>query len=244
MFFNFRFVGDCQIPLALKMFIEEKGKELVEKRLYRNFLLHCCNMHEYNVLSPGQVFTAMTQIQRFILENNLQHHLVHWKDQTQKAFDQKGQQNLTLDTINVEQITAEQISPNCQRNDFSGIFKKEGKSSLPHLNNVSSLHSMENSSQDNLLDEDNSAKEDIKLLQVNKKGPSNGDIMSESNGSSKTLVPSNKDESDEGLVKDKATTKNEKLNASLVTSDVQEEAGNHSSIADSGKSQKVQVNGK
>ena len=99
-FISFSFVGDCQIPLALKMFIDEKGKELLQKRLYRNFLLHCSNMHEYNILSPGQVFTAVTQLQRFIRDNNLQHHLSHWEDQLKKAFEnQKPDSNLSSTTV-------------------------------------------------------------------------------------------------------------------------------------------------
>ena len=36
----FRFVGDCQMPQALKIFIEEKGQEIVQKELFRNFILH------------------------------------------------------------------------------------------------------------------------------------------------------------------------------------------------------------
>jgi hypothetical protein len=35
-----RFVGDCQMPQALKIFIEEKGQEIVQKELFRNFILH------------------------------------------------------------------------------------------------------------------------------------------------------------------------------------------------------------
>merc|ERR1711973_604931 len=39
---HYTFVGDCQMGLALKMFIEEKGEELLEKKLYWNFVLHLC----------------------------------------------------------------------------------------------------------------------------------------------------------------------------------------------------------
>ena len=124
----FRFVGDCQIPLALKMFIEEHGREMMEKHLYRNFLLHCCNMHEYNVLSPGQVFTAFTQLQRFIKDNGLQHHLQHWKGQQKRAFDSAAISVIT--SLPTGKLLSAELSPNCQRNDFSGIFKKEGKSNL------------------------------------------------------------------------------------------------------------------
>ena len=226
------------------MFIEEKGKELIEKKLYRNFLLHCCNMHEYNVLSPGQVFTAMTQIQRFIRENNLQDHLVHWKDQQKRAIDQKGQQNLTLETVNADQTPLEQISPRSQRSDFSGIFKKEGKSNFSDSNNASSSHSKDSSSELKTQIKDNSELDGNKVFQVNKKGISNTDILSGSKDLTKDLVSNNKNESNDEVVKNKITTKNEKANGSLVTVDGEKDVGNNLRSDDSGKNQKIQANGK
>ena len=127
------------------MFLDEKGKELLEKHLYRNFLLHCCNMHEYNVLSPGQVFTTITQLQRFIRDNNLQHHLNHWEIQMQKAFEQKEPIG-AKDNSNLA-LPSTEVSPNCQRSDFSGIFRKDGNvnlnsssDNLTHFNLDSSTH--------------------------------------------------------------------------------------------------------
>ena len=75
----FRFVGDCQMNLALKMFIDEKGKELLEKNLYRNFVLHVCNLFEFGVLGPGHVFTAITRMQKFLSERN--HVFTDWPQQ-------------------------------------------------------------------------------------------------------------------------------------------------------------------
>ena len=226
------------------MFIEEKGKELIEKRLYRNFLLHCCNMHEYNVLSPGQVFTAMTQIQRFIRENNLQHHLVHWKDQQKLAIDQKGQPNLTLDTVNTDQTALEQISPRSQRSDFSGIFKKEGKSNFSDSNNASSSHSKDSSSELKTQIKDNSELDGTKVSKVNTNGLSNADILSGGKDSTKNLVSNDKNESNDGMVKNKISTKNEKTNGSLVTADGEKDIGTNLRSDDLGKNQKIQANGK
>ena len=52
---HYTYVGDSQIPLALKMFIDENGRELVEKNLYKNFLLHISNLFEFGVLPPGNI---------------------------------------------------------------------------------------------------------------------------------------------------------------------------------------------
>jgi len=53
-FQHYTFVGDCQIPLAIKMFIEENGIELIAKGLYKNYLLHISNLFEFGVLAPGK----------------------------------------------------------------------------------------------------------------------------------------------------------------------------------------------
>ena len=45
--------------LALKMFIEEKGKDILEKNLYKNFVIHVCNLFEFGVISSTEVFDTV-----------------------------------------------------------------------------------------------------------------------------------------------------------------------------------------
>ena len=52
------------------MFIEEKGNEILEKNLYRNFALHVCNLFEFGVIDPTQVFTTIKQMQKFSPDQN------------------------------------------------------------------------------------------------------------------------------------------------------------------------------
>lgn len=56
--FLFRFVGDCHVILACKMFIVEKGEEVLKKNLKRNYLTHLQSMSDFGLLSPA-----------FIIEN-------------------------------------------------------------------------------------------------------------------------------------------------------------------------------
>ena len=91
---------------------------------------------------------------------------------------------------------------------------------------------------------DDSELDGTKASQVNKKGLSNADILSGSKDLTKASVLNNKNESDDGMVKSKITTKNEKTNGSLVTSDGQKDVGTTLRTDDSGKNQKIQVNGK
>lgn len=99
---HYTFVGDCQIPFAIKLFIEEKGKEMIEKGLYKNFMCHICNLFEFGVLAPGGVFAAISQLQQFMAESNVNPYH-NWKEQSLAWKDKTGQ----------------------IRKDFSGIFNSE-----------------------------------------------------------------------------------------------------------------------
>ena len=41
------------------MFIEEKGKDILEKNLYKNFVIHVCNLFEFGVISSTEVFDTV-----------------------------------------------------------------------------------------------------------------------------------------------------------------------------------------
>lgn len=74
---HYTFVGDCQMPLALKKFIEEKGDEIVRKNLYRNFSLHLINLYEFGIIGSAHVFTAQSKMQEFIRNRSL-HNDINW----------------------------------------------------------------------------------------------------------------------------------------------------------------------
>lgn len=61
------FVGDSQMPLACEMFVHERGDAILSNNLYRNFLLHLTNLHDYGMLSPGQINTI---VQRLLKKRN------------------------------------------------------------------------------------------------------------------------------------------------------------------------------
>ncbi|CAB0041338.1 unnamed protein product [Trichogramma brassicae] len=57
------YVGDCQIPLACQMFVEQRGKELLMKNLYRNFILHMSNLFDFSLISPPVLFQTIQKLQ-------------------------------------------------------------------------------------------------------------------------------------------------------------------------------------
>lgn len=100
------------------MFVEEKGRDIVERRLFRNFLLHLSNMFEFGVLSPGQVFTAVTRMQQFIRDHGLQSHLAVWNDQMRTAAAASKSAG-----ANNSGTTKNDTGSRTRRRDFSGIFR-------------------------------------------------------------------------------------------------------------------------
>lgn len=50
------------------MFLQAKGQELLKKNLYRNFVLHMCNLFDFGLVSPVTVYTTIHRLQELIAE--------------------------------------------------------------------------------------------------------------------------------------------------------------------------------
>jgi VEFS-Box of polycomb protein. len=48
------------------MFLEAKGQELLLKNLYRNFVLHMCNLFDFGLISPVTLYTTIQRLQDMI----------------------------------------------------------------------------------------------------------------------------------------------------------------------------------
>ncbi|KAG8314562.1 Polycomb protein suz12 [Homalodisca vitripennis] len=62
------YVGDCQIPLACSMFLQAKGQELLKKNLYRNYVLHLCNLFDFGLVGSAIVYTTIKRLQDLVKE--------------------------------------------------------------------------------------------------------------------------------------------------------------------------------
>ncbi|XP_034951843.1 polycomb protein suz12-B isoform X2 [Chelonus insularis] len=65
---KYGYVGDCQIPLACQMFLEFKGKELLMKNLYRNFVLHMSSLFDFGLISPVILYQTIQKLQEIMKE--------------------------------------------------------------------------------------------------------------------------------------------------------------------------------
>ncbi|CAG9833787.1 unnamed protein product [Diabrotica balteata] len=63
---KYGFVGDCQIPLACQMFVQHKGKELLLKNLYRNFVVHMTSLFDFGLVSAVCMYTTLQKLQELV----------------------------------------------------------------------------------------------------------------------------------------------------------------------------------
>ncbi|XP_014666006.1 PREDICTED: polycomb protein suz12-B-like [Priapulus caudatus] len=59
-----RYIADCQIFSACQLFIEEAGREVLRRRLYRNFVVHLTNLCDFGLLKSYQILTVLRQLDR------------------------------------------------------------------------------------------------------------------------------------------------------------------------------------
>ncbi|KAK8768088.1 hypothetical protein V5799_005131 [Amblyomma americanum] len=60
-----RIVGNCHVPRACNIFVEEQGQELIQRNLYRNFVLHMCNLFDFGLVSATDVYETVRKLQTF-----------------------------------------------------------------------------------------------------------------------------------------------------------------------------------
>ncbi|KAF5303374.1 hypothetical protein FQR65_LT08287 [Abscondita terminalis] len=63
---KYGFVGDCQIPLACAMFVQHKGKELLMKNLYKNFVVHMCSLFDFGLVSAVCLYQTIQKLQEMV----------------------------------------------------------------------------------------------------------------------------------------------------------------------------------
>lgn len=68
------------------MFLESRGEELLSKNLYRNFVLHLCNMFDFGVISPVTVYTIVQRLQQLIGNNSDVSKILHESWNAQRKY--------------------------------------------------------------------------------------------------------------------------------------------------------------
>lgn len=59
---KYGYIADCQIPLACHKFVEDNSKYILEKGMWKNFLLHVVNLFDFSLLHPDIVQRTLWQL--------------------------------------------------------------------------------------------------------------------------------------------------------------------------------------
>ncbi|XP_077980305.1 polycomb protein suz12-like [Glandiceps talaboti] len=53
------YIADGQMATACQQFVEERGKDIIEKELYRNFLMHMVNLYDFSLVNARHITATM-----------------------------------------------------------------------------------------------------------------------------------------------------------------------------------------
>lgn len=66
------FQADSQVFRACCLFVDNHSKDIVDKNLRRNFLMHLVNLQDFDLINGGQIQHVMNKLNQAIKENNLE----------------------------------------------------------------------------------------------------------------------------------------------------------------------------
>ncbi|KAJ1529653.1 hypothetical protein ONE63_006416 [Megalurothrips usitatus] len=124
------YVGDCQVPLACSKFLEKKGKELLDKNLYRNFVVHMCSLFDYGLISPVAFYQTIQQLHEMVNDVHAKLMQSSWEAQKEHWIKSgaKEKQN-TPSHFKAQAPTGISADPSIRRKLYSpGSFKSESPS--------------------------------------------------------------------------------------------------------------------
>ncbi|KAM3966249.1 LOW QUALITY PROTEIN: polycomb protein Su(z)12 [Aphomia sociella] len=157
---KYNYVGDCQIPIACQMFLQMKGKELLEKNLYRNFILHMCSLHDFGLLSPIALYQTVQMLNQMLADNaeakekmreSLRAQRDHWnavgKYQQPAIIEQKPQMNAAkLNNVEASPSVRRKTSNLQNANRMASASANFNKSASPGPNHTENKRKMSSGS--------------------------------------------------------------------------------------------------
>ncbi|XP_026274785.1 polycomb protein suz12-A isoform X1 [Frankliniella occidentalis] len=224
------YVGDCQVPLACAKFLEKKGKELLDKNLYRNFIIHMCSLFDYGLVSPVVLYKTIQQLHEMINESHAKSMRSSWEAQKEHWIKSgaKEKQN-TPSHFKNQAPTVLNVDPSVRRKLYSpGSFKSDSPSRRTTQQQDDDEDEEDEDEEDEEEDEDEEEEEETSKMENQKSssstssGSSSGDSINKKktvqNGTEpekkKSFVPKN------GLVNANNSTHQKTSSTSRSTSEV------------------------
>lgn len=119
---KYGFVGDCQIPLACSMFVQHKGKELLMKNLYRNFVVHMCSLFDFGLVSAVSLYQTIQKLQEMVNETSAIRNVLRESREAQMDIWTK----LANTQQHSERLEANNKTPNGRKTANLGVQRRKG----------------------------------------------------------------------------------------------------------------------
>jgi hypothetical protein len=68
------------------MFVENKGRDILRKNLYRNFMLHLCNLCDLRLISPVTFYTTIQKLQDIIAVDSETSNVLYESFEAQRKY--------------------------------------------------------------------------------------------------------------------------------------------------------------
>lgn len=117
---KFTATGDCHLPRIIDIFIELKGKEIIERKLQKNFMLHLINVFDFNCITAKILYDAAVKFGMLIVENQLQNINL---DPSHTVLDSRNASIMTESSSNVAEKFA--------NDDLKEISESDGETLSP-----------------------------------------------------------------------------------------------------------------
>lgn len=125
------YVGDCQLPIACDMFITAKGKEIIEKNLYRNFILHLCSLFDYGLISPDIIYKCVQKLKNILGSyDGGQQILSQRREEQLKYWLHTGKEN-SKPLITSYRTTSKDKANTVMESNKNGMVKRRASSNSP-----------------------------------------------------------------------------------------------------------------
>lgn len=120
------YVGDCQIPLACTMFVQIKGKELLLKNLYRNFVVHMCNLFDFGLVSAVCLYNTIQKLQEMVGETGAIRNVLKESREAQMVNWSKVGSILTQVNNNNEKLLNNKTPGGRKTGSVVGVQRRKG----------------------------------------------------------------------------------------------------------------------
>lgn len=80
-----RYICNAQMKPAILSFVSARGEEILSRNLYKNFIIHLCNLNDYHLISAKDIHKCTQMIREILVKNEIVRNIVAERIQLSRA---------------------------------------------------------------------------------------------------------------------------------------------------------------